>query len=159
MKTNIGSFKMVYSIAIPVLGQANFLATALSSIQAQTCPFQLAVMDATPNHSVRDVLENFAGILSYRRHGQDSGQSAAIQEGWDHTDGDIFAYLNSDDFLLPGSLFLVGNYLKEYRSVGAGHGNRVLVNDKGRESGQWVLPPHSSTVMLYRDFVSQETLF
>jgi hypothetical protein len=56
MKTNFGASKMVYSIAIPVLGQASFLSTALSSIQAQTCRFQLAVMDATPKHSVQDVL-------------------------------------------------------------------------------------------------------
>jgi glycosyl transferase family 2 len=64
-------------------------------------------MDATPNHSVQDVLDNFTGILSYRRHGQDSGQSAAIQEGWDHTDGDIFASLNSDDLLCCRGVFFL----------------------------------------------------
>lgn len=131
MKTNIGSSKMVYSIAIPVLGQANFLSTALSSIQAQTCRFQLAVMDATPNHSVQDVLENFAGILSYRRHGEDSGQSAAIQEGWDHTDGDIVAWLCGDDYYFPYTLAEVDKIFSAHPEVDIVYGDTVFVDQEG----------------------------
>jgi len=131
MKPNIGSPKMVYSIAIPVLGQAKFLSTALSSIQAQTCPFQLAVMDATPNHSVQDVLENFAGILSYRRHGEDSGQSAAIQEGWDHTDGDIVAWLCGDDYYFPYTLAEVDKIFSAHPEVDVVYGDTVFVDQEG----------------------------
>ncbi len=131
MKTNIGSFKMVYSIAIPVLGQANFLSTALSSIQAQTCRFQLAVMDATPNHSVQDVLENYTGILSYRRHGQDSGQSAAIQEGWDHTDGDIVSWLCADDYYFPYVLEEVDKIFAAHPDVDVVYGDSVFVDREG----------------------------
>ena len=131
MKTNIGSSKMVYSIAIPVLGQAKFLSTALSSLQAQTCPFQLAVMDATPNHSVQDVLENYTGILSYRRHGQDSGQSAAIQEGWDHTDGDIVSWLCADDYYFPYVLEEVDKIFAAHPDVDVVYGDSVFVDREG----------------------------
>ena len=131
MKPNIGSSKMVYSIAVPVLGQANFLSTALSSIQVQTCPFQLAVMDATQNHSVQDVLENFTGILSYRRHGEDSGQSAAIQEGWDHTTGDIVAWLCGDDYYFPYTLAEVDKIFAAHPEVDVVYGDSVFVDQEG----------------------------
>ena len=131
MKPNIGSLKNVYSIAIPVLGQANFLLTALSSIQVQTCPFQLAVMDATPNHSVQDVLENFSGIVSYRRHGKDLGQSAAIQEGWDHTTGDIVAWLCGDDFYFPYTLAEVDKIFTAHPEVDVVYGDSVFVDQEG----------------------------
>jgi glycosyltransferase involved in cell wall biosynthesis len=122
---------MVYSIAIPVLGQARFLSTALSSLQAQTCRFQLAVMDATPDHSVQDVLENYTEILSYRRHGQDSGQSAAIQEGWDHTDGDIVAWLCGDDYYFPYTLAEVDKIFVAHPEVDVVYGDSVFVDQEG----------------------------
>jgi glycosyltransferase involved in cell wall biosynthesis len=131
MKTNFGASKMVYSIAIPVLGQASFLSTALSSIQAQTCRFQIAVMDATQNHSVQDVLENYTEIISYRRHGQDSGQSAAIQEGWDHTDGDIVAWLCADDYYFPYALEEVDKVFSAYPDVDVVYGDSIFVDREG----------------------------
>lgn len=85
--------QLLFSIAIPVFGQAHFLPAALSSVLAQTSRYQLAVMDATPDFSVQTVLKDYSKILCYQRHGPDSGQSVAIQEGWNHTDGDIVAWL------------------------------------------------------------------
>ena len=122
---------MVYSIAIPVLGQANFLSTALLSIQAQTCRFQLAIMDATQNHSVQDILENYTEILSYRRHGADSGQSAAIQEGWDQTDGDIVTWLCADDYYFPYALEEVEKIFSAHDDVDVVYGDSVFVDGEG----------------------------
>jgi len=148
------------SVVIPSFNQASYLRQTIKSVLDQKYPnLELIVIDGGSTDGTASILKDFESKLHYSVTEPDHGQAHAINKGMQRATGDIFAYLNSDDFLLPGSLFLVGNYLKENRSVGAVYGNRVLVDEKGRESGQWVLPPHSSTVMLYRDFVPQETLF
>ena len=131
MNKNIGASGMLYSISIPAMGQASFLPTALSSIQVQTCRFQLAVMDATPDNGVQDVLKNYTHMLSYHRHGQDTGQSAAIQEGWDHTEGDILAWLCADDYYFPYTLEEVDKIFSSRPEVDVVYGDSVFVDREG----------------------------
>jgi len=159
MNPSIGFSKMVYSIAIPVLGQANFLATALSSIQVQTCRFQLAVMDATPNHSVQDVLEDFTGIVSYRRHGEDSGQSAAIQEGWNHTDGDIVAWLCADDYYFPYTLEEVDKIFVAHPEIDVVYGDSVFVDREGNFQRYFVEIDDDISTILKSCCISQPSCF
>ena len=123
--------QLLFSIALPVLGQASFLPTALSSIQVQTGRFQLAVMDATPDSSVQTVLKNYSEILSYQRHGPDAGQSAAIQEGWDHTDGDIVAWLCADDYYFPYVLEEVDKIFSAHPDVDVVYGDSIFVDCEG----------------------------
>ena len=124
--------ELLFSIALPVFGQANFLPTALSSIQVQTGRFQLAVMDATPNNSVQMVLKDYSEIISYQRHGPDAGQSAAIQEGWDHTDGDIVSWLCADDYYFPYVLEEVDKIFATHPDVDVVYGDSVFVDREGK---------------------------
>ncbi len=126
---------MKFSIAMPVYGQAGFLPSALTSLLAQTSPMQIAVMDATPDESVQQVLEHFADLFSYRRHGPDAGQTAAIQEGWDNTDGDIVAWLCADDYYFPDALAKVERTFLANPDVDVVYGNAVLVNERGQFLG------------------------
>ena len=87
-----------FSIAIPVFGQQKYIPTALKSIQAQNVEYELAVMDATYDNSVQVILDQYSDIITYRRHGPDGGQSEAIIEGWDNTNGEVLAWLCADDF-------------------------------------------------------------
>jgi len=123
--------QLLFSIALPVFGQANFLPTALTSIQVQTGLFQLAVMDATPNNSVQIVLKNYSEILSYQRHGPDAGQSAAIQEGWDHTEGDIVTWLCADDYYFPYALEEVDKVFSAHPDVDVVYGDSIFVDREG----------------------------
>ena len=88
-------------------------------------------MDATQNHSVQDVLKNYTGILSYRRHGKDSGQSAAIQEGWNHTEGDIVAWLCADDYYFPYTLEEVAKIFLAHPEIDVVYGDSVFVDQEG----------------------------
>ena len=159
MKNNIGSSKMLYSIAIPVLGQASFLPTALSSIQAQSCRFQLAVMDATPDNSVQDVLKNYSEILSYHRHGPDAGQSAAIQEGWDHTDGDVVAWLCADDYYFPYTLEEVDKIFASHPEVDVVYGDSVFVDRDGNFLSYFIEVSDDIASILQSCCISQPSCF
>ena len=144
---------------MPVLGQADFLPIALSSIQAQTCPYQLAIMDATPDNTVQDVLKKYGGMLSYHRHGPDAGQSAAIQEGWDHTDGDIVAWLCADDYYFPYTFEEVGKIFVSHPEVDVVYGDSVFVDRDGNFLGYFVQIDDPSISILQNCCISQPSCF
>ena len=83
----------------------------------------------------------------------------AINRGFAHSTGDIMAYLNADDLLLPGSLNFVAAYFEAHPDIDVVYGHRVLIDADGAEIGRWVLPPHEDEVLSWADFVPQETLF
>ena len=58
------------------------------------------------------------------------------------TTGDIMAWLNSDDLLLPGSLPYVARYFVEHPEVDVVYGHRLLIDENDRRIGAWILPRH-----------------
>ena len=89
----------------------------------------------------------------------DRGQADALNRGFARTSGEIMAYLNADDFLLPGALAAVARFLADNPDVDVVYGHRVLIDADGMEIGRQVLPGHSDDVLSWGDFVPQETLF
>src|SRR5439155_11875113 len=87
------------------------------------------------------------------------GQAHAINLGFRHATGEILAYLNSDDLLLPGALAYVANHVVRHPEVGVVYGHRVVIDADGREVGRWVLPPQDDASLVWDDYVPQETMF
>jgi glycosyltransferase involved in cell wall biosynthesis len=135
------------SIAIPVYRQAGFLPSALESIRVQIQDVQLAVMDATPDDSVQKVLEKYRDLLDYHRHGRDAGQTAAIQEGWDHTDGEIVAWLCADDYYFPDALAAVKEIFTNHPEVDVVYGDSVFVNEAGHFVGYFPIDSDISSLV------------
>src|SRR5207302_369335 len=82
-----------------------------------------------------------------------------LNVGFEHATGEIMAYLNSDDVLLPGALNYVANYFREHPEVDVVYGHRVVIDEYDQEIGRWVLPGHDDEVLSWADYVPQETLF
>lgn len=123
---------MVFDISMPVRGQAEFLPTALNSIAAQQAEVRLAFLDATPDNSVQQVLTSYSDLpLKYARHGSDSGQAAAIQEGWNHLQGDVVHWLNADDMLVPDALSFVEQVFRSQRDLDVVYGDALFVSPDG----------------------------
>jgi glycosyltransferase involved in cell wall biosynthesis len=150
---------MQFSIAIPVYGQAGFLPSALESIRVQAQDVQLAVMDATPDDSVQKVLENYQGLTGYRRHGPDEGQTSAIQEGWDHTDGEIIAWLCADDYFFPDTLDTVKRIFISHPDVDVVYGDSVFVNEAGHFLGYFPEINSDISSILKSNCISQPSCF
>ncbi|MBN8474952.1 glycosyltransferase [Sulfuritalea sp.] len=150
---------MIFSLAVPVFHHANFLPFALESIRAQRADIRVAVMDATPDESVQKVLEHYADLLSYRRHGPDSGQTAAIQEGWDHTDGDIVAWLCADDYYFPNALDSVEEVFIRHPEVDVVYGDAVFVDDSDQFIGYFPIGQFGTSSIEREDFICQPSCF
>ena len=59
---------------------------------------------------------------------RDKGQTNALNLGFTHASGEIMAYLNSDDLLLPGSLYYVARFFQNHPDVDVVYGHRVFVD-------------------------------
>jgi hypothetical protein len=147
-------------VVTPSYNQAKYLTQTLRSVLDQDYPkLEYVVQDGGSRDESPKILEQFGTRLTYWESKRDGGQSQAINLGFHHTTGEIMAYLNSDDLLLPGSLNYVADYFAKHPEVDAVYGHRILINEEGDEIGRWVLPPHDSKVLTWADYIPQETLF
>lgn len=150
----------VISIVTPSYNQGGFLGRTIRSVLAQEYPrLQYVVQDGGSKDDTGEVLDQYRDQLHHCESRPDKGQSHAINLGFAHTSGEIMAYLNSDDLLLPGTLHSVAAYFAAHPEVDAVYGHRIVIDQIDEELGRWVLPPHDDEVLRWADFVPQETLF
>jgi len=148
------------SIVTPSYRQGQYIGRTIYSVVNQGYPqLEYFVQDGGSDDQTREVLERFEEGLSGWVSEPDDGQADAINRGFAHTSGEIMAYLNSDDLLLPGSLAYVASYFKKHPKVDAVYGHRIVIDEHDRQIGVWVLPRHSDKMLTLADYVPQETLF
>lgn len=95
---------MNISIIVPSFNQALFLERTLRSILEQSVPAEVIVIDGGSTDGSAGILQRYDGRLAYWVSEPDRGQTHAINKGMARATGEIRAYLNSDDLLLPGAL-------------------------------------------------------
>jgi glycosyltransferase involved in cell wall biosynthesis len=148
------------SIVTPSFRQGRFLARTLYSVVSQNYPaLEYVVQDGGSTDETLEVLHRYDGVLTAWASEKDSGQACAINRGFCRTTGEIMAWLNSDDLLLPGSLAYVARYFAEHREVDVVYGHRIMVDENDGQIGSRILPRHDDRVLTLADFVPQETLF
>lgn len=148
------------TIVTPSFRQARFLGRTLRSVLDQGYPaLEYVVQDGGSEDGTVEVIRAHEGSLARWESAPDGGQANAINLGFAGTSGEIMAYLNSDDILLPGALAYASRYLASHPDVDAVYGQRVLINERGEKIGVWVTPPHDEHTLQLVDFVPQETLF
>jgi hypothetical protein len=148
------------SIVTPSLNQGRFIERTLRSVLDQHYPsLEYIVQDAASSDETLSVLDRYSHELAHIESVKDSGFANGINLGFQHASGELMAYLNSDDVLLPGSLHYVAKYFIEHPDVDVVYGHRVVVDEYDAEIGRWVLPRHDDEVLSWADYVPQETLF
>ncbi len=148
------------SIVIPSYQQGRYLARTLYSVLNQKYPaLEFVIQDGGSSDETLDVINRFDPALSLWRSEPDDGQGDAINRGFRETTGEIMAWLNADDLLLPGSLAFVASYFAAHPEVDVVYGNRIMIDEHDGQIGTWVLPAHEDRVLGLADYVPQETLF
>ena len=149
------------SIVTPSYMQGRFLEATIRSVLDQNYPnLEYVVQDGGSTDGSVAIIEKYRHRLTHAESRKDNGQAHAINLGFAHaTRGEIMAYLNSDDLLLPGTLNTVARFFARNPDVDVVYGHRVIIDPDGYEIGRWVLPGHSDTMLVWADYVPQETLF
>lgn len=125
------------TIITPSFNQAQFLEQTITSVLDQNYPnLEYIVIDGgSTDHSV-DIIRKHADRLAYWVSEKDRGQTHAINKGLERATGDILAYLNSDDFYLPGTLHQVAGYFQQNADVDLLHGRCRSVDVNGAKIGE-----------------------
>jgi predicted NodU family carbamoyl transferase len=148
------------SVVTPSYEQGIYLEKTLLSVFGQNYPnLEYFVQDGQSKDGTADVLKKHQRNLSGWISEPDTGQSQALNRGFSRTSGEIMAWLNSDDLLLPGALLAVAEYFNRHPDVDVVYGDRLLIDENDMEIGRWILPGHDDSVLSWVDYVPQETLF
>ena len=124
------------SIVTPSYNQAEFVDSTISSVLAQSYPrIEYLVCDGGSQDGTVEIIKRHSDRLAWWCSEKDRGQSDAINKGWRRATGDILAYLNSDDVLLPGAVEHVVHAFQQNPSVGVVHGDWVYLRQDGTQLG------------------------
>lgn len=147
------------SVVTPSFRQAAFIERTLRSVLDQGyANLQYVVQDGGSQDGTVAILERYADRLAWESR-PDKGQSQAINLGFAKTSGDLMAWLNSDDILLPGALAYVARYFSRHPEVDVVYGHRIMIDEEDRQIGRWMMPPHDDKVLSWADYIPQETMF
>jgi glycosyltransferase involved in cell wall biosynthesis len=148
------------SIVTPSFNQGQFIERTIRSVLGQNYPaLEYIVMDGGSTDGTIERVAPYLDRLAHFETGPDGGQSAAIAAGFSRATGEIMAYLNSDDILLPGALRYVAAFFENHPEVDVLYSHRCIINANDEVMGHWILPPHSNYLMERWDFIPQETCF
>ncbi len=148
------------SIVTPSFNQGTYIGRTIDSVLNQKYPnLEYFVQDGCSRDHTVDVLKTYDDRLVSWVSEPDNGQSQAINRGFQHATGEIMAWLNSDDLLLPGALHVVAEFFERNPHIDVVYGNRLMVNENDLEIGRWIVPGHDSETLCWADFVPQETMF
>ncbi|WP_242360375.1 glycosyltransferase family 2 protein [Anaeromyxobacter sp. SG17] len=96
---------LLFTIVTPSYNQAAFLPSAIRSVLGQCGVGRLEyiIKDGGSTDGSIDVIRSFGDRLASWHSGRDGGQTAALNEGFREATGQFVAWINSDDYYIPGA--------------------------------------------------------
>jgi glycosyltransferase involved in cell wall biosynthesis len=146
------------SVVTPSLNQGRYLEEAIESVLAQDYPrIEHIVVDGGSTDETLDVLARHSHLRWVSE--PDTGQSAAINKGFRMAEGTVYAWLNADDYYLPGA---ISTAVEVLRTTGCGlvHGGWLRVDDAGAVLREVAVVPFDFQLQLeHRNTVCQPGSF
>ncbi len=121
------------SIVTPSFNQALFLEQTIQSVLGQDYPkIEYFIVDGGSRDGSVDILKKYANKLAWWISEKDAGQADAINKGMSRVKGEIVAWLNSDDYYLPGAIRSAVDVFARHPEVVLIYGDVRAVDEKGR---------------------------
>lgn len=151
--------KLKISIITPTLNQADFIEDTIRSVIKQNYDnFEHIIMDGGSSDHTLEILNKYPH-LKWKSE-KDSGQSNAINKGFKLADGDIIAWINSDDFYADNIFQDVVTYFVKNPNCKFLYGNITYI-DKNRKTLYSITGANINyhNLLLYPDIVRQPSSF
>jgi glycosyltransferase involved in cell wall biosynthesis len=121
------------SIITPSYNQGAFLEQTIQSVLGQAYPYiEYMVVDGASTDGSVEIIRKYADKLAGWVSEKDSGQADAINKGLARAKGEILAWLNSDDFYLPGAVSAAMTVFDQNPEVVLVYGDMLAVDEDGR---------------------------
>ncbi|MDA9284274.1 glycosyltransferase [Flavobacteriaceae bacterium] len=94
------------TVITPSFNQGDFLKQTIKSVLSQNYPnLEYIIIDGGSTDDSVSIIEKFGKMIDYWVSEKDKGQTDAINKGLELATGELVTWINSDDLLLPNSLF------------------------------------------------------
>jgi glycosyltransferase involved in cell wall biosynthesis len=138
MEGRVNPVKPLVTIVTPSFNQARFLDETIRSVLTQDYPnIEYIIIDGDSSDGSKEIIQKYTDRLAYWESVPDKGQTDAINKGFARANGEILAWLNSDDVLLPGAVSDAVGELQVHPEVGMIYGNATLINAEGQKIGDF----------------------
>jgi len=121
------------TVITPTYNRADLLAETIDSVLGQRYPdLEYLVIDDGSTDGTREVvapyLQSHPRVIRYFHHGN-RGEAATVNRGWELATGNYFAYVGSDDPMLPGWLEKGVAFMEEHPDVLVGYPDWRMIDE------------------------------
>ncbi len=142
------------SVITPSFNQARYLPAAIESVLGQDYPFvEYIIIDGGSIDGSVDIIREYSDRIAHWESGPDEGQADAINKGLRRAQGEILAWLNSDDLYLEGAISQAVDALGRIPEAGMVYADGLMVDEAGR-----LLDPHRYRTYTALDLLCFEVL-
>jgi len=149
------------TIVTPSFNQGRYLGRCLTSVAGQkSVDVEHILLDGGSTDSTLDVIRAHGSHLAFWRSEKDQGQTMALIEGFERATGQVWGWLNSDDYLWDEqALFQVAQAFRDNPQAAMVSGDAVLVGEDETPVMMDMVWRPSSRQMRYNMPVPQQSTF
>jgi glycosyltransferase involved in cell wall biosynthesis len=120
------------SVVIVVYNGEKYIKEAINSVVNQDYKnFELIIIDGGSNDKTIAIIKEFKDSITYWISEPDEGQSDALNKGFAEARGDIFCWLNADDYLSTNAFLEFVSFFRHHPSFDYYYSNFNWVDAKG----------------------------
>jgi glycosyltransferase involved in cell wall biosynthesis len=153
----------IISVITPSFNQASFLEETIQSVLDNKYPkIEYIIIDGGSIDGSVDIIRRYEKYLTYWESKPDRGQSHAINKGLKYCSGEIFNWLNSDDYYYPDALNrVVEGFFTNRNAMVVGGRERAFLSENGNTStiheGTNIKEPVEQ--LIYQGIIDQPSTF
>lgn len=155
---SVSSMPLV-SIVTPSYNHGGFIRQTIDSVLRQSYPHvEYIVVDGNSTDETVSVLKSYGPRLSWISE-PDGGQTHALNKGFARSKGEVRAYVNSDDLLLPGAVEKAVEHFRRQPDADMVYGQGVLIDERGRRVGVYRTDDYSFARLMLDCCICQPAAF
>lgn len=120
---------MKVSIVTISYNQAQFIDQCIQSVLQQSYPdIEYIVVDPGSTDGSREIIERYRSEIAHIIFEPDGGPADGLNKGFKLATGEIFGYVNSDDYYLPSAITKIVSYFQKHPDIDVVSGNAHVVS-------------------------------